>query len=497
MRDICHMCGRAELADYKECAGCGKHAQIRIRSRVLCTQCAYNHSGSDLVRKFIQNFQTPHPGNREAFEKIVQTIDPEDIKYERAARIIHFGKYLQSHALPMPLTWSAIDEMLEALPPGGHAAQHIRSCLLSLGHSLANEGRVESRAEHLLRRRLAERIGLAPEEGREAVGKFAAWSLDRKATYRHVIDQVDSVCSLWQWSREKGLNSIFLLNGEHINRYLLETFCDERCRCGGSVLRPSSDAAICSSCGSKGTFEQVPRQSTDVITKARSGIFMFFEWALLNHLVSTNPVNTRSPKPKKQIQHCSNDVLAALLGYVRAADSDPTDALILYLTTIHLFSGWELRMAEFPQMGSGSTEADLAFSYGFQAPQRSPSLGHASTGRSMQRITFPENARSWMEPLLRRFQHQRAEFLNGGKSKYLFVAPARIQNSVPVSLRYLVDRAGNITEDIVGFRIGLALLKKTGAVFTADTEGPQLVKQLGIGEAQAMAYRLFPRQLIG
>ncbi|HKF47579.1 MAG TPA: hypothetical protein VKB38_09505 [Terracidiphilus sp.] len=471
---------------------------VRIKSRSLCAQCAVNHSGPDLLRKFVRNFQSPHPGSQAAFETLVQTIAPENIKqYDHAARIIHFGKYLQSHALPIPLTWRAIDEAIEAVPRGSRAANGIRSCLLSLGHLLANQGCIESRALYQLRRCLAERIANAPAEGRDCVGKFAQWSLDRKATYRHVIAQVESVNSLWRWSEEKEVNSILSLNGENINRYLRETFLDQRCRCGGSAPRDSSDAAICRTCGSEGPFEQVPRRNPSTIGKARSGISMFFEWAELNSLVTTNPVNASSSTPKNRIQHCSSDVLVDILDYVMAPDNDPTDALVLYLTTIHLFEGWELQMAEFPKNESGSAEADLALSYGFLAPKRSPSLGRPSTGRDMKRITFPEEERPWMEPLLSRFQRQRAGFLNGAGSKFLFVPQGRIQNNIPVSRRYCADRVAKATQRILGSRIGLNLLKKTGRVFIADTEGPQFLKPLGIGEKQAMGYLTYHRQLIG
>lgn len=495
-RDICQMCARLELAEYRECKGCGEYGMIRIKSRGLCAQCAINESGPDLFRRFVRDFQSPYPSSQAAFERLSQTIAPEDIRfYSRAARIIHFGRYLQSHALPDPLTWSAIDKVLKTIPKRANAESHIRSCLLSLGHLLAKEGIIESRAEYQLRRCLAERIADAPPEAREIISKFAQWSLERKAVYRHVIAQVESVTPLWRWSKEKGVSTIFELNGENINRYLRETFWEERCRCGGSVPRGSVNAAMCTLCGSEGLFEPVPTRSPLTIGKVRSGISMFFEWGVVEHLVSRNPVDAPT-SARSQIQHCSSDVLEKVLSYIMAPDNDPTDALILYLTMIHLFEGWELQMAEFPKNESGSAAADLVMAYGFLAPTRPASLGLPSTTRTVQRIAFSEEDRPWIEPLLCRFQQQRADFLNGGESRYLFVS-TRIQNDVPVSRQYCAARVAKATQRIAGFRVGLSLLKKTGGVFINDTEGPHFLKPLGVGAKQAMGYSTYPRQLIG
>jgi hypothetical protein len=65
-----------------------------------------------------------------------------------------------------------------------------------------------------------------------------------------------------------------------------------------------------------------------------------------------------------------------------------------------------------------------------------------------------------------------------------------------VSRRYCADRAATAAQRIVGLRIGLNLLKKTGRVFITDTEGPHFLTRLGVGAKQAMGYSTFRRQLI-
>ncbi len=498
--DICNACAASKHATVGKCTGCGKHRQFKIKSRSLCAKCAMDRSAPGMVRKFIRNFRSQFRGSQDNFELLARTVVPEDTTFRQEQRIANFGKYLMSHDLPSPLTWSAIDEVLVALPPKKSAEKDVRSCLLSLGHLLANEGRIESRADHLERRRLAERIANAAPGISATVTTFAKWSLGRGTTCSHVIAQVETVSALWTWCEEKKIASIFSLISSQINSYLMNSLFDLPCDCGGMASPDFNDeygAATCKSCGSKGPFEEVERYEANTMRGVRVRLSVFFDWASRNDLVASNPM-TSPGGPPRQIRHCSGKVLSAILKYIKDPNNDPTDALILYLTMTHRFEGWELQKVKFPREEGSSGEADLAAVYGVVAPDRTISLGRpCKSGRKDQRFTFPEDAREWLGPLLNRFQRQRTKTLDGWDNDFLFVAPGRARNNVPVCIAFLTNRVKKVTKSIVGFEIGFKLWIQTATVALADSEGSEYLMALGLSEEQATAYRLNARLLIG
>src|SRR5207302_5922251 len=123
--------------------------------------------------------------------------------------------------------------------------------------------------------------------------------------------------------------------------------------------------------------------------------------------------------------------------FIMDSNSDPAEAFAVYLTIAHVFAVWELQKVKLPRADHTSAELDLADVYSLVAPRRHVSLGNHSAGRQLERFSFPEIARPWLTKLISRFQEQRSRILNGRKRDYLFVAPGRTHNNVPVSTAYI------------------------------------------------------------
>jgi hypothetical protein len=92
---------------------------------------------------------------------------------------------------------------------------------------------------------------------------------------------------------------------------------------------------MCKHCGTIGTLVKEKRLAQNTVRSHRAKLFVFFDWLKMNRLVISNPVQSKVPAPSPAIQHYSLDVIKRLSEYLRAADTDPLEALILYLVIFH------------------------------------------------------------------------------------------------------------------------------------------------------------------
>jgi len=500
-RDICTGCARKERAIAGICAKCGKLKPFRIKSRALCARCSLDLSAPGMIRRFIRNFRSPFPGSQEAFEVLARAVAPDNMNIKQAMRMIHFGKYLQSHELAYPLTWNAIDQVLatiSTLPPVPDSAQNVRSCLLSVGHLLANTGKIESRKEYVLHRRLSRLIARAQDDLKPVLQSFVHWSFQRKTTCKYILRQVSTICEFWNWCTEQRI-ALSSINEYCIDRYFdtkrFELHCD-RCGATTSIDSEATRGSVRCHCGSQRPPVRVPKLSPETIIGVRSCLVVFLDWACMNGLTLVNPARIQLGNPQKRIQHCSFDALPKLYRFIMDPKSDPAQAFALYLTITHLFTSWELQQVKLPRSDDSSAELDLARVYGLTAPKRSPSVGMRSDGRELACFSFPESARSWLIGLLSRFQAQRSRILNGRTNDYLFVAPGRIHNNVPVSTAFTWRLVRHASRRALGYEVPQSLLRKTASLVVAAKAGPAILKYLGYGEKQAIAYLERPKELV-
>jgi len=456
-----------------------------------------------MIRKFLRNFRSPFPSSQEAFEILTAPLDPDRMNVKQAMRIIDFGKYLREHELASPLGWNAIDEALATVPAQPRmqdAAQNIRSCLLNVGHLLASAGRIETRKDHALNRRLSMCIANAPHELREILQSFAKWSIRRKTTCRYVLRQIETVCTFWVWCLANNVTSLDAVNPYCVNQYFLISFYLLVCsKCGTTTpvdCEASRGTKRYCSCGSRKPLVMAPKLDPETIVGVRSKLVVFFDWACINRLSSVNPIRFQRAHPWKRIQHCSFDALPSLYKFIMDAQSDPVEAFALYLTIAHLFTGWELQQVRIPRSDQSSSVLDLTQLYGLTAPSRPVSIGKRSQGRQLAQFSFLESARPWLIGLLSRFQAQRAQILNGRKNDYVFVAPGRGHNNVPVSTAFIRGLILRATSAALGYQVPQNLLRKTASLVVAAKVGPAILKNLGYGEKQAVAYSERRRELV-
>lgn len=452
-----------------------------------------------MLRKFLKSFQSPFSGSQRAFEILSGTVVLDKSTFSQAQRVIRFGRFLQSYELVSPLNWDSLDQALASLPPKTRPIKDVRSCLLAVGHLLAIAGTIESRSQHLLRRRLSDLIDNAPDEQKAVLRSFAEWSLRRKTTYQQVIAQVQTICALWTWCAAKDVKAIGSINQYCIKEYFGTTFWKLRCECG--ITFPTStglESRRCS-CGSRRPPVMIPKLGSNSLRGVRGRLIVFFDWACNNFLVKTNPVpnpvQLKVSNPQQRIQHCSVAELAALYKFIEALSCDPAEGLAVYLTLGHLFTVWELQKVQFPRLEGASGELNLAEVYGLTAPRRPVSLGRHSGGREQSNVSFLENARHWLPDLLRRFQEQRSQLLNGAKNNFLFVAPGRGQHNIPVSKSYISHLVQRASKRALGYEVSQKLLRKTAALVVV-ANGPEILKRLGFDEQQAIAYVMARREPI-
>jgi hypothetical protein len=137
-RKICTECYTKERNGKAACSSCGKVKIIYIKKRQLCKRCYECLRVTDDLEKFLANYSTPLPHNKYYFDLLTEEIDWGQANEKLLARFRGFGEFLQSYQLPETLSWEAIEE---AKPPllatKRTKPKHVRTCLMDLGHMLA------------------------------------------------------------------------------------------------------------------------------------------------------------------------------------------------------------------------------------------------------------------------------------------------------------------------------------------------------------------------
>lgn len=265
---------------------------------------------------------------------MAETVVPDQTDYWKAQKIMNFGKYLQTHELAQPLTWHVLDQAAAEVPSRKLAAKDVRGCLSTVGHLLANAGKIESRKDYRARRKLSLRIANAPSDLKPLLQAFAEWNLRRKTTCWQVIAQVETISALFRWCMDIGITSLESINQHCIEQYFLTTYWELQCPCGAAfpiTLQPGMPASSCT-CGNQSQMVKVAKVASGTIRGARGRLAVFFDWAVLRGVISDNPVQIQVANPKQQIQHYPAEILKPLFDFIRSPESDPAQALVLSVT---------------------------------------------------------------------------------------------------------------------------------------------------------------------
>jgi hypothetical protein len=231
----------------------------------------------------------------------------------------------------------------------------------------------------------------------------------------------------------------------------------------------------------------------------RGKLRVFFDWAKINHMVISNPVQRKVSASNPSIERYSPEVITDLCRYIPAPNADPVEALILYLIIFHAFSVWELRHAQLPTLyplHDGIRLPTLAESYYIFLPKPTPSRGDHSPGRPKVRVDFPTEAASWLQPLLERFEHQRQQVVKNDTNSYLLFSLWTAHHNNPLGVKYVLRFVRRASIRILDKTCTPKVLRKTVGVLFADRAGAGILRFLGWKGQQAFRYTWAQRRII-
>lgn len=486
-RSICHLCMKRETNGEGICSTCGKTKVIHNKSKHLCMTCYQNSIAPKALQRYVSSFTSPFPYNKELFDYAASTIDWPSVTERVNEGFRRFGRFLQEREFENPLSWDQIEEALPALSPANrNVPKQIRGLLLRVGDVLAGCGKLESREAYTLRRFALNPIQKSPENIRKCLQQYTRWLTERGNSFHTVRQHLQTLAQFWLWCDGRGVMSPNEVQRLHVKEFLQTRYRRWLCvscskKDDGEVLHLTTPAT-CFSCGCIHQNGRVQRITQESVRHDRAILKLFFGWAKKNHMVLANPVIDRIPPPERVIQHYPYEIIERLYAYCMAPDSDPEEALVLFLLITYAFTAWELRHAQIPVLSPLSKDTPtppLAEIYGILLPKRPPTRGVRSPGRADELIRFRDQDSAWLKLLLERFERSRLEKLKKRRSCYLLVAPGRHRNNCPVNKHYVYRVVERASLRQVGAVCNPSTLRKTVAISFTDKSSSAVLSWMG------------------
>ena len=257
-----------------------------------------------------------------------------------------FGRFLQTQPLNEPLTWETIEALLPPLgPTHRNDPKLIRACLLELGHppfgqrGTGNQGNLYRQALRTRSHRTSTDACTSTHVPLRNLAPGAANEADKRARPHggaRILLYTRASCAAFTCQRKCRYRSSTIICCTFDFQWQCST-------CQSSMAfdpRERNAPRMCSHCGTIGTLVKEKRLAQNTVRGHRAKLFVFFDWLKMNRMVISNPVQSKVPAPSPTIQHYSLDVIKQLGDYLRAADTDPFEALMLYLVIFHAPPHW-------------------------------------------------------------------------------------------------------------------------------------------------------------
>ncbi|MBC1221177.1 hypothetical protein GNF10_33935 [Nostoc sp. UCD121] len=509
-RPICHSCFIKERNGYDFCSKCSQYKVIykidKHKAEYLCKRCDAEIAASRLLEDYVKHFQTPYLYNKRLFDLLVKTIDWDKVteRYKQSIRLL--GKLLQTHPLPEPLTWEAIEEFMPDLnsTQSRHRSKLLRSRLLDLGHILVAKGQLEDFESYCKNKSILRSLENIPQEIQSLLRSFIIWLQKRKNRPSSIHHYVRNLGDFWTWCFQHQLTSLSLIQPCHIKEYLKSLYWQWQCsQCqtsfSSNIYEKLADKK-CNYCGIHGNLFQVPRFDNDALRHIKGQLRIFFDWAKIHKLVISNPVQGTIKAPAPKISHYPFEVIQKLSNFIINPQSDPTEALILYLIIFHALTNWELRHAKITDLiylNKDIYRLSLAETYYIVVPKPPVSKGKVSSGRVSEQLKFSSAASQWLKPLLERFEAQRLQQLKNLNNQFLIIAPNhKSRHLKPVSTRFIYNVVKKVCLRTINAQCNIKTLRITAAVMFADRAGGGILEWMGWGEQQAFFYSWGDREVI-
>lgn len=287
-RPICHSCFIKEQNGYDFCSKCQRYKIIykidQQNAERLCKRCDADMGVSRLLQNYIKRFQTPYPYNKVLFDLLVKAIEWEKVTENYKQSIRALGQLLQTHPLPEPLTWEAIEQIMPDLNSSQTSQSRVRSKqlrarLFDLGHLLVAKGQLENFESYRKNRNILKALDNLPKEIQSLLRSFINWLQERKnrpSSIRHYIRELGN---FWSWCLQYKLTSLSLIQPFHIRDYLKSLSWQWQCtKCQNLFTLISSEPSInqkCIYCGLREGLIKVKRFDNEGIRHVQGQLRIF------------------------------------------------------------------------------------------------------------------------------------------------------------------------------------------------------------------------------
>jgi hypothetical protein len=503
-RAICRACYIEERNGRGICSCCKKYKVISHKKKHICKSCHRNDLAPKALRKYVTTFNSPYKYNVVLFELFATSIRWNSVDEDRVRQVKAFGNFLQTYRFEEPLTWEGIQEALPAWSQrNNRTCNSIRTCLLELGHLMVEKGELESREIFTKRRNALRSLQHAPEHIQPVLQRYSAWLWERKNVPADIGNHLAILAAFWSWCELQGIWGPEGIHNALINDYLLTLYWQWQCTiCAGTMpFDPYERTSphTCANCNAIGSLNKIKRYHQETVRGYRGKLRVFFDWAKMNHLVITNPVQRGVTATKPSIEHYTPEVIKDLCCYIKTPDAYPIEALVLYLIIFHACSAWELRHAQLPnllRLHDGIELPTLAESYYILIPKPIPSRGDHSPGRPNKRLDFPTEAAPWLQPLLDRYERLREKVVQNANNNYLLFSPQTAHHTILVGEKYILQIVKRASLRVLGKTCTPKVLRKTVGVMFADRAGAGVLRFLGWESQQAFRYSWAERKIV-
>lgn len=498
---ICFSCWKKRLNGESACSRCGKIRIIRNKGLHLCAFCDADRLAPDQLTRYVEQFQAPYPHNVQLLKFLITGLDWRSTDRHILRRVKAFGTFLQAVSVPWPLNWEIIERLLPPIDNSNLTkTRAVRACLFEIGHMLAARGDIEPRTTYVERQRAIRPIERAPAAIQPLLCDFTAWMLERRYDLQSVRTNLSNLAAFWNWCEKQGMRMPAEVSIPAINTYYKVVGYQWRCSTCHAVIaydEARDGLSCCPNCQTPHAMVREERVAHRTLMRTVDTLKLFFAWAKHQRKTVINPVRITMERPHRTIEQYDSEVMRALMHYVRSPESDPEEALVLYLILVHACSVSELRLAQLPHGGASPKDrgASLADMYHVILPQRQATIGKRSSRQSRTRLDFPAAIASWLMPLLQRYQTDRSRVLVHPRNRYLFVG-TRLRRNLPVSPQYIRSVVRRATERVLGAACNPVTLRKTAGILLADSQGAGMLEWMGWQAQQAFIYTWAARKVV-
>ena len=540
---ICFGCDeRRRLGDAK-CVypGCVNH--IDRKESQLCERHHDDRQAATLLREYVNTYTSPFPQNQRYWAQLVSAIDWEavdtgltNIRGTDLKRLRAFASFLEKYELPEVLTWNAIEQHLPVVGQT-HATKigFIRSCLFELGYLLAARGEMQERSSYLHENGLRRSLQRSPAVFLSQFSDFQQWLLSglvnpnvKEAQLgqaltiapRTMLVRINAVTRFLNFCVTHNTESLAQIGPSLIAKYQETMLWQWECKECHKRIPLESQRSIekCSNgeCGGINSYIRIRRLTRGSLVTAISHLRTFFDWAELRGLVTSNPLTTivcggskaftiRNERGEmveiaRAIRRYDDSVVEKHCAYIVAPDTDPEEALVLYLIIFHLLTNWELRNLRLPSPAKDDPHVPLTsnqarqFEY-LELPLRQLTRGRRSVIREESKIMFPRKALVWLRPILERYYEKRATIVKVAHQQHFLVGEGNARCHKPVTKIHVGDVVRRASLRVLGGVVTASKLRNTAAdmfVQHSDLRGAILTR-MGYGALAATRFNYLER----